>query len=101
MVGIVKDGYSVFQLYGTLKSLHNPVEWFGASALCFLLWNQAVACLGAAKSSIYVYLIPVVTIMASSAMLREKINGDAILGTLLILGGLCIAEKKKGQYAVE
>ena len=35
-----------------------------ASALCFLTWNRVVEILGAVKSSIYIYMVPVVAVVA-------------------------------------
>lgn len=37
----------------------------GASALCFVTWNMAVKILGAVKTSIYIYLVPVITVVTS------------------------------------
>ncbi len=34
----------------------------GASALCFVAWNWSVGVLGAAKTSIYIYLVPAITV---------------------------------------
>ena len=38
----------------------------GASALCFVTWNFSVKKLGAVKTSIYIYLVPVITVIASA-----------------------------------
>ena len=67
---------------------------FGASALCFVTWNFAVKVLGAIKTSIYIYLVPVVTVVTSILVLQEKITGLAMLGTFLILIGLTLSESK-------
>src|SRR5699024_8592084 len=37
----------------------------GASALCFVTWNFAVRLLGALQTSIYIYLVPIITVTAS------------------------------------
>ena len=71
---------------------------FGASALCFVTWNWAVKVLGAIKASVYIYLVPVVTVIAAAIILNEHITGLAMLGTALTLVGLVISEfspKKK------
>ncbi|HIU75272.1 MAG TPA: DMT family transporter [Candidatus Pelethocola excrementipullorum] len=79
----------------------NPVYLFNilflgfcASALCFVTWNFAVKILGAVKTSIYIYMVPVVTVITSVLVLHEKITGLAMLGTLLILIGLILSETK-------
>jgi len=66
----------------------------GASALCFVTWNFAVATLGAVKTSVYIYLVPVITIAASALILHEKITGVAALGALLTMAGLFVSEKR-------
>lgn len=76
---------------------------FGASALCFVTWNFAARKLGAVKSSVYIYLNPVITVAASALILKESVTGMAVAGTLLTLAGLIISEKKiaKGKRGVE
>jgi drug/metabolite transporter (DMT)-like permease len=62
-----------------------------ASALCYATWNYAVSMLGAVRTSIYIYLIPIITIIISALVLKEKITSAALLGVLLILIGLYIS----------
>lgn len=66
----------------------------GASALCFVTWNFAVKILGAVNTSIYIYMVPVITVVTSVIVLQEKITGMALVGTLLTLAGLLISESK-------
>ncbi|MHB8062909.1 MAG: DMT family transporter [Ruminiclostridium sp.] len=66
----------------------------GASALCFVTWNSAVRILGAVKTSVYIYMVPVITVVTSDIVLREKITGAAVFGTVLTLAGLFISENK-------
>ena len=66
----------------------------GASALCYVTWNYAVSVLGAVKTSVYIYLIPIITIIISAIVLREKITLVAMLGVLLILFGLYLSGRK-------
>lgn len=72
----------------------------GASALCFVTWNWCVGMLGAVKTSTYIYLVPVVTIVASFLILREQITPAALLGTLLTLAGVYCSERKQGKKPV-
>ena len=58
----------------------------GASAICFVTWNMAVRILGAIKTSVYIYLAPVVTAVTSVIILHEKISFLSGLGILLVLG---------------
>jgi drug/metabolite transporter (DMT)-like permease len=68
---------------------------FGASALCFVTWNYSVGTLGAVKTSVYIYLVPVVTIISSVLVLHENITWVAALRALLTMVGLFVSEKKK------
>lgn len=66
----------------------------GASALCFVTWNYAVKVLGPVKTSAYIYLVPVITVTTSVAVLQEKINGMAVCGIALTLAGLILSESR-------
>lgn len=66
----------------------------GASALCFVTWNFAVKMLGAVKTSVYIYMVPVITVVTSVIILHEKITIMAGIGTVLTLAGLFISESK-------
>ena len=64
-----------------------------ASALCFVLWNIAVRQIGAIKTSVFIYLVPVVTVISSALFLDEPITLSSGAGTLLTLLGLVISTK--------
>jgi drug/metabolite transporter (DMT)-like permease len=88
-----------FQL--ELGQLANPVYLcnilylgLGASALCFVTWNFAVKVLGAVKTSIYIYMVPVITVVTSSLILHEQVTLLSGVGTLLTLAGLFLSERK-------
>lgn len=67
---------------------------FLASALCFVTWNYALEILGPVKTSIFMYITPVVTVITSVIVLKETITPMAMVGILLTLSGLFISEKK-------
>jgi drug/metabolite transporter (DMT)-like permease len=67
----------------------------GASALCFVTWNFAVKVLGAVKTSIYIYMVPVLTVATSALILQEKITILSAIGTILTLAGLFLSERKE------
>lgn len=84
-----------------LHRFTNPVNLFnvlylglGASAVCFVTWNFAAKVLGAVKSSVYIYLNPVISVAASMLILHEKITPLSAAGTALTLVGLVISEQK-------
>lgn len=64
----------------------------GASALCFVTWNMAVKLLGAVKTSIYIYLVPVITVATSALILGERVTPMSGAGTVLALIGLFLSE---------
>ena len=67
----------------------------GASALCFVTWNSAVKLLGAVKTSVYIYLVPVITVAASFLILHEPLTWATCAGTILTLGGLLLSQKNQ------
>lgn len=69
----------------------------GASALCFVTWNSAVGILGAVKTSVYIYLVPVVTVTASVIILGEPLTPLLLAGIALTLTGLWLSETKAFQ----
>ena len=66
----------------------------GASALCFVTWTFAIKRLGAVKSCVYIYLVPVVTVVTAVIVLHERITPLAALGTALTLLGLALSEMR-------
>lgn len=93
----------LFDFRRELDRFANPVYlWnilflgLGASALCFVTWNFAVRLLGAVKTSVYIYLVPVITVAASVVILREPFTWMTGAGTVLTLAGLLLSEGKWG-----
>ena len=91
--------YGILFMLCALSALLKPVNLgniiylgVGASAICFVTWNYAVKSLGATRASVYIYGIPVVTILMSIPLLHEVITFQAMAGTVLTLVGLLISE---------
>ena len=71
----------------------------GASALCFVTWNVAVKVLGAVKTSVYIYMVPVITVVTSVLVLKELVTWVSVAGTVLAVAGLSLSEyhgKRRG-----
>lgn len=66
----------------------------GASACGFVLWNKAVSIIGPVQANFYVYLTPVVTLIASMIVLGEQMTVLLAVGTVLTLAGLVVSEMK-------
>lgn len=86
-------GFDISKSYIAGSSVILNLLYLGviASAMCFVIWNFAVKTLGASKSSVYIYLIPLVTIIFSVIFLKERITLYMIAGTVLIISGLIIS----------
>lgn len=66
-----------------------------ASTICFLVWNWVIRRLGAIVTTNYVYFNPVVTILCAWVVLNERITGWFLLGTVMILTGMYLADRKQ------
>lgn len=64
----------------------------GACALCFVTWGFAVGVLGAVKTSVYIYLSPVITLVCSAAVLHESMPPASLGGAVLTLLGLILSQ---------
>ena len=65
-----------------------------ASMLCFFAWNWVMKKLGAVVVTNYVYFNPVTTVIFAWLILSERITLYFIIGTLLILLGLFLCNKR-------
>lgn len=83
---------------GVLSNLFNLI-FLGAvaSALCYLTWNYAIHLLGPVKTSVYIYIIPVITVIAAALVLDETITLMAVIGMALILAGMALSERRQAS----
>lgn len=63
------------------------------SAFAYLVWNEVMKKLGAIKSNNYLYMQPIVTMIAGYFLLNEPIYPLCYIGCVLIIGGIIISEK--------
>ena len=75
----------VFDYYCNLNAFADLRELLGAGAC---------EALGAVKTSVYIYLVPVITVAASVLILREPFTWMTGAGTVLTLIGLLLSEGK-------
>ena len=71
----------------------------GASAICFVSWNFSIHVLGTLKTSVYIYLTPVVTVFTSHVLLDEPLTAMICLGTVLTLAGLALSSAESLREA--
>lgn len=78
--------------------IQNIMVFLFLGVLCgaggFVLWNIAMRILGAVSTSVYIYLIPVITIIAGWIVLGEPVNNSGIFGAILIFTGLLLSQWK-------
>jgi drug/metabolite transporter (DMT)-like permease len=64
-----------------------------ASMICYLAWNTAMKHLGVVRITNYIYIGPVITLVASYLLIHERITYIALLGSVFILSGVYMAER--------
>ena len=90
---------AVFGFDWNMERLLRPVNLINmlflglvASALCFTTWTMAVHALGTVRTSLYIYLVPVITVVVSVVVLHEPLTLLSALGTVLTLAGLFLSQ---------
>ena len=85
-------------------TLRHPAVWGNllflgvvASLLCYVLWNAAMTRLGAVRTTNYIYLNPLVTMLTAALVIDERITPAALCGAALILSGMWLAERSRGR----
>lgn len=85
-------------------TLRHPAVWGNllflgvvASLLCYVLWNAAMTRLGAVRTTNYIYLNPLVTMLTAALFIDERITPAALCGAALILSGMWLAERSRGR----
>ena len=86
---ILNVQFSAIQVWGNLLFLSVL-----ASLFCFIGWNRVMAAIGNVTSTNYVYLNPVITLIAAIIILGESMNVTAAIGSAMILGGVILAGVK-------
>ena len=71
-----------------------------ASMLCFVAWNWVLKRLGAMTATNYVYFNPVTTVLFAWLVLSEQITVYFLTGTLLILLGMYLADRKRPEVHI-
>jgi drug/metabolite transporter (DMT)-like permease len=63
------------------------------SGLAFLLWFRAVSAVGPARSGVYLYVEPFVTLALAWAMLDEPVMASAVAGGITVLIGVAMVHR--------
>ena len=93
----IGEGVGVRLLLTSHASLLLNLLYLGvvASMGCFLVWNWVIKRLGAVEATNWVYINPVSTIIFAWWLLSERITPWFLLGTILILLGMYLCDKKR------
>ena len=94
--------YFAFEPWGvSWEMLARPMVWGNiiylgvlASLGCYLVWNIVIKRLGAVDATNYLYINPIVAMVTAHLLLGERITSLAMVGTVLILAGVYLAERK-------
>ena len=65
---------------------------FCSTFLAMFSWTYATARLPAATTGAFLYLIPVIAVLAGVLILEETLTLNMVLGGLLIIGGVALAQ---------
>ena len=86
---------SIFEFFNFSILLNLLFLGIVASMLCFLVWNWVISKLGAVVATNWVYFNPITTILFAWWLLDEQITVWFLLGTVLILLGMFLADRRR------
>lgn len=85
--------------YGRIETTGSNFQFSVPRCRCkccwIFLWNLSTKWIGAVKTSVYIYVSPVVTVVLSMFVLDEKMTVASVSGSILILVGLIVSQKRK------
>lgn len=92
---LIYPGFPAMQIILSSQVLWNLL-FLGvvASMVCFLVWNWVIHQLGAVVATNWVYFNPITTILFAWWLLHEQITPWFLCGTVLILTGMYLCDKK-------
>lgn len=68
----------------------------GATGLAFTWYYDGILALGAARASVFINLVPVFATALGCALLGEGVGLPLLLGGLMVLGGVALANRQPG-----
>jgi drug/metabolite transporter (DMT)-like permease len=69
------------------------------TALAFVIYYELIAGIGAARAALVSYLAPGIALFYGALFLDEKITAAAVVGLVLILGGVAVASRPRRTAA--
>lgn len=96
MLCFQESPYHIVELFTETKMLLNILFLVVfCSVVGYLIWNESMKILGAVTTNNYIYMQPLVTMVAAYFVFDEEIYLLGYIGCVLIIGGLIIADKMK------
>lgn len=88
--------FAVYELVSAKSAIHvsaldiGVIAYLGIFAACVgtLLWNKAIAKVGASRTGIFMNGVPITTMLLSAVLLGERIAWPQILGSAMIITGV-------------
>jgi drug/metabolite transporter (DMT)-like permease len=96
------DGWTASNSASIVPGVPNAilaVVWLGllGSGFAYLANFRLLSRIGATRTSLVAYLLPVVGIISGALMFNEQVDGRLIAGTILILAGVALVNSHRGQ----
>lgn len=75
------------------------IVWLGllSSGLAYLVFFRLLSRVGATRTSLVAYLLPVVGIVAGALMFGEQVDARILFGTALVIGGVALVNSRFGE----
>ncbi|WP_353625654.1 DMT family transporter [Bacillus sp. JCM 19041] len=90
---ITNDGVKQLQLIGAVEWSHLLFLGIFVSGIAYWCWSKAIHTLGASRSSSFLYVEPIATLIAAVLLLHEKIILISMLGGVIIIGGVILMNR--------
>ena len=93
---IIREDWSALAAVATQPAVLLPMLYLGAiaSGLCIVLWNVSINRIGLTATNNFLYLQPVVTVIASAIFMSGEMTAYNLIGAFLILLGIYLADKR-------
>ena len=69
------------------------------NAVCYLLWGNAVKYIGVLEANLYIYMVPIITLLVSAVILKEPVTAIGFLGILLVIIGMILGTISKDNVS--
>ena len=66
-----------------------------STVIAYVWFADGILTIGAGKSALYVYLVPIFGILSGYLLLDEKLGASLVLAFVLIVGGVMLAQSKQ------